>query len=301
VRGRAASAKHAALPDSRYRPDGAPDYGHRFHAGNVGDVWKHCALVALAERATGRVAYLESHAGEGRYPLGATGEWTEGIGRLWSEPALDGAAGRYVACCRALAGSSERPRTYPGSPAIARAVLGPDAELALWERDPDAFARLRHSVGGDAHARVEDGDGLATLPEAVATAERDADTVLVLVDPPYTQKADWLAVPDAFARAARASARACLVLWYPVKSLTRPNAMIARLAAAGVGGTIAELVTTPLDRQRSRLNGSGLVFVRPLDGVVAAIAAAAPVLGPHCATHGGFWSLRVQAWSAAAP
>jgi 23S rRNA (adenine2030-N6)-methyltransferase len=286
VRGRAASAKHAALPDSRYRPDGAPDYGHRFHAGNVGDVWKHCALVALAERATGRVAYVESHAGEGRYPLGATGEWTEGIGRLWSEPALGGAAGRYVACCRALAGSSERPRTYPGSPAIARAVLGPDAELALWERDPDACARLRQSIG------------LGVLPEAVATAERDADTVLVLVDPPYTQKADWLAVPDAFARAARAAARAWLVLWYPVKSLTRPNAMIARLVAAGVAGTIAELVTTPLDQQRSRLNGSGLVLVRPPDGVVAALAAAAPVLGPRCATHGGFWSLRVQSWSA---
>jgi 23S rRNA (adenine2030-N6)-methyltransferase len=133
---------------------------------------------------------------------------------------------------------------------------------------------------------------------STATAERDADTVLVLVDPPYTQKADWLAVPDAFARAARASARACLVLWYPVKSLTRPNAMIARLAAAGVAGTIAELVTTPLDRQRSRLNGSGLVFVRPPDGVLAALAAAAPALGPRCATHAGFWSLRVQAWSA---
>ena len=32
---------------SRYRSDAAADYSHRFHAGNVGDVWKHCVLVTV--------------------------------------------------------------------------------------------------------------------------------------------------------------------------------------------------------------------------------------------------------------
>ncbi len=262
-------------------------------------MWKHCALVALCERAGRPVVYLESHAGEGRYPLAATGEWTEGIGRLWREaPPSDGVAGRYVALCRGLGGAGERPVAYPGSPAIARAVLGAAAELVLWERDAEACARLRRHLGDDPHARVVRDDGLGGLADAVADAERRAETVIVLVDPPYTQKADWLDVPEAFARAARAAARACLVLWYPVKSLTRPNAMIARLAAAGVAGTIAELVTTPLDQQRSRLNGSGVLVVRPPDGMLAAVAAAAPIVGPRCATPDGFWSLRMQSWTA---
>src|SRR5258707_1228873 len=80
--------------------------------------------------------------------------------------------------------------------------------------------------------------------------------------------ADWLGVPDALARAAAQTKRACFLLWYPVKSLTRPNAMFARLADAGVPGTIVELVTTPLDQQRNRLNGSGVLLVRPPAGAI---------------------------------
>src|SRR4051812_14397815 len=60
-------------PPSRYGPDGAADYSHRFHAGNVGDVWKHCVLLEILRHAgdgTARTVYVESHAGEGGYALG---------------------------------------------------------------------------------------------------------------------------------------------------------------------------------------------------------------------------------------
>lgn len=261
-------------------------------------MWKHTALVEVLRRAAGPGAvYLDTHAGDGAYPLGATGEWTEGIGRLWSAPAADDAAGRYVALARRLGDGTARPEAYPGSPALARAVLGADAELRLWERDPAAHARLARRFAGDARARVACADGLAALPDAVRDAEARAGAVVVLVDPPWVQKADWTAVPDALARAAAASARAALLLWYPVKSLTRPNAMLARLARAGVTGTIAELVTTPLEQQRSRLNGSGVLLVRPPAGALDALAAAAPALGARCATQPGTWSCRLRAFT----
>jgi 23S rRNA (adenine2030-N6)-methyltransferase len=284
---------------SRYRPDGAPDYGHRFHAGNVGDVWKHCVLIAVLQRSDARrVAYLETHAGEGRYTLGPTGEWTEGIGRLWRTPDADDAVARYVALCRRLGAGTERPLRYPGSPLLARAALGPRADLTLWERDAATCEALGRALGDDPSATPVCGDGLAALPEAVAAAERRAEAVVVLVDPPYAQKADWIAVPDAVARAVTGTTRTCLLLWYPVKSLTRPNAMIARLAQAGMPGTIVELVTTPLEQQRRRLNGSGMLLVRPPAGSLDAIAAAAPVLGSACATQPGRWSFRMQSWAA---
>ena len=287
------------MPTSRYREGAAPDYGHRFHAGNVGDVWKHCALIEVLRRvaASSRVAYLDTHAGEGRYALGATGEWTEGIGRLWEHPPnqSDGAVARYVDLCRRIGEGRERPVRYPGSPMIARAVLGADASMTLWDRDAPICDALRIVVGGDERVSVACDDGLVAIADAAAAAERDAD-VVVLIDPPYTQKADWIAVPDALARAVAATKRACVVLWYPVKSLTRPNAMIARLANAGVPGTIAELVTTPLDQQRNRLNGSGVLLVRPPAGAIESIAAAAPIVGGVCATQSGRWSFRSQAW-----
>jgi len=293
-------------PRSRYRPAAAPDYGHRFHAGNVGDVWKHCALVAVLRRAAAaasRVVYVDTHAGEGGYALASTGEWTEGIGRLWAhEGAIDDgddSVSRYLALCRRLGAGAKRPERYPGSPAFARAVLGPEAALVLCERDEEAFARLGEHTRTDAQARLVHGDGLAVLGETIRRAESEARAVVVLIDPPWTQKADWTAVPDALAAVVNASTRACLLLWYPVKSLTRPNAMLARLRGAGVGGTIAELVTTPLDERRHRLNGSGVLIVRPPAGALEDLGAAAPRLGARCATRAGIWSSRMQSWAAA--
>ena len=64
------------------------------------------------------------------------------------------------------------------------------------------------------------------------------------------------------------------------------------------GGRMAEINAAyqALEHQRQRLNGSGVVLVRPPEGTLAAIAAAAPVLGARCATRGGVWSLRLASW-----
>jgi 23S rRNA (adenine2030-N6)-methyltransferase len=298
IRGRAAYGVAMSAERSRYAPEGAtPDYSHRLHAGNVGDVWKHVVLVEVLQRlaASGaRTAYVETHAGEGRYPLAATGEWTEGIGRLWtaSHPAL----ARYLELCRQHGRGDARPTNYPGSPLLARTILGPQASLALWERDAKAAERLA-SVLDDAHTRVTQADGLAALADALGAASSRAAAVAALVDPPWSRKGDWREIPEVFLDAARRAPRACLLLWYPVKSLTRPNAMLETFAAAGVAGAAAELVTTPLEHQRNRLNGSGVVLVHPPDGTLEAIAAAAPAVAACCATFPGTWSLRLRAFA----
>ncbi len=296
------SMRRVAGPPSRYRAEASSDYSHRFHAGNVGDVWKHCVLLAVLQRAAAggrRITYVESHAGEGGYVLGPTGEWTEGIGRLWSddgEGEPQDAVARYVRLARALGGATARPERYPGSPLLAAAALPADATLALWERDPVACERLAAALAPRPRLAVTCADGLAALSPAVVDAEAGGAVVVALVDPPFTQKPDWIAVPDALIAVAARSREATLLLWYPLKSLTRPNAMIARFKAAGVSATVAELVTTPLEHQRSRLNGSGVVLVRPPNGALAALAAAAPVLGARCATRPGVWSLRVASF-----
>jgi 23S rRNA (adenine2030-N6)-methyltransferase len=282
---------------SRYAPPGAaPDYSHRLHAGNVGDVWKHVVLVEVLAQVAApavRAAYVETHAGEGRYALAATGEWTEGIGRLWT--AASPVLARYLDVCGLHDGDDARPTSYPGSPLLARTILGPDAALALWERDETAAARLA-SVLDDAHTRVTCGDGLAALDDALGAASRRADAVVAFVDPPWSRKGDWHDVPDALVAAVRRQPRACLVLWYPVKSLTRPNAMIERLVDAGVTGVAAELLTTPLEHQRRRLNGSGMLLINAPAEAAERVAAAAPAVATPCATFPGVWSLRLRAF-----
>src|SRR4029077_16785166 len=108
---------------------------------------------------------------------------------------------------------------------------GREGPLPLWEEGWAAFPCLAKNVGNAPNTRLVDGDGLVALasvadgdvgPLTATTRERGGLAVRTvgLVEPPWTRKADWIAVPDALARAAVALPDACLVLWYPVKSLT---------------------------------------------------------------------------------
>jgi 23S rRNA (adenine2030-N6)-methyltransferase len=143
---------------------------------------------------------------------------------------------------------------------------------------------------------LKNDDGLADLAGTLSTAEEGTDLVVAFVDPPWTQKADWTSIPEIIARAYSRSRRSWIALWYPVKSLTRPNAMLEQLAKAGVGGSMVELITTPLEHQRNRLNGSAMLMLRAPDSIISSLASTAPVLGARCATQGGRWSFRAQAW-----
>ena len=70
------------------------NYRHAFHAGNFADVFKHVVLVRLLKALQNKdkgFAYIETHAGAGRYDLRATesqktGESRDGVGRLWGAP-----------------------------------------------------------------------------------------------------------------------------------------------------------------------------------------------------------------------
>jgi 23S rRNA (adenine2030-N6)-methyltransferase len=270
------------------------DYSHSFHAGNVGDVWKHCVLLSCLEALRGRgpITYVETHAGAGRYALGPTGEWTDGVGKLLGLPRqeLPAAAARYLD----RAGPAVASHAYPGSPLLALELLGRGDRVALCELQEQTRAVLVETVAGDARVTVEGGDGLAALAGALRRPE--GQEVFVLVDPPYVAKSEWQEVPDALVAAHRARPSMRLLLWYPIKSLSRPEAMLKALRAAAVPATALELITTPLDLRRNRLNGSGVLLINPSPGVLVEAAAVLPVIGAACATHGGRWQSRASAW-----
>lgn len=109
------------------------NYRHAFHAGNFADVVKHAVLALLIERLKAKdIAFrvIDTHAGVGLYDLTAseaarTGEWREGVGRLWGKPrpaALDALLAPYLAAVAAANGAGEDAPLvrYPGSPWIAR-------------------------------------------------------------------------------------------------------------------------------------------------------------------------------------
>lgn len=275
------AAQSAAVHDQRRA------YDHRFHAGNVGDVWKHAALLAwITAWRSERRAIVETHAGAGTYALGPTGEWTEGVGRIIDERGSP--VDKYLELVRAHGA-----RRYPGSPTLARAALGPADRLVLHEIAEEPLAALRASVAGDARVELRPADGLAGVESALAAVD-GYDTLLV-VDPPYADRGEWSLIPAALGRALAAFPRTRVLLWYPVKSHARPNAMIGQLAAH-FAGTALELITAPLTFKKNRLNGSGLIVAHAPDGLVPQLSSLAAWLGPRLSIGGGFWQTRGVAW-----
>ena len=258
------------------------DYAHARHAGNAGDVFKHVALLAVLEELTRDPApllYLETHAGDGRYPLGSAGEWGAGALRVWG--ARDGLVGRYASRVRELSPQgAQRPEAVPGSPLLASRLLRAQDRMLLHEIDPQSASVLRRSVPG---AEVRIADGLAALRSAVE------GRAFVLIDPPYAQKQEWT---DA-ARAAAGLAGVALALWYPVKALTRPRALLVELARLGVHGTAVELYWTPLRLKRDRLNGCGMIFKDLPLAAVSAVCSTLPELGAALQTHGEWGSAAI--------
>jgi 23S rRNA (adenine2030-N6)-methyltransferase len=231
------------------------NYRHAFHAGNHGDCLKHALLVALIEalkRKDTPFAIADLHAGRGTYDLAGaeatrTGEWRAGIGRLLDDPPP--ALADYVALVHRLG-------LYPGSPAIARALLRPQDRLVLNEKHPEEHAMLAAWAKGDPRITVRSGDAYA-LSGLVPPAGMKRG--LVLFDPPYELPDEHDRVVAAVRAAHRAAPTFMLAVWYPVKHLAPVRALRDALRDLPKRVDAALYLRPPLDP--ARLNGSGLLVV----------------------------------------
>ena len=247
------------------------NYRHVFHAGNFADVFKHVVLVSVLkalQRKTKGFAYIETHAGAGRYDLKApepqkTGEYRDGIGRLWDSPP-EGIED-YLAAVRAV-NRRKALRYYPGSPRIARFFLRPQDRMRLCEGGPSECERLRDEFAGDKQVQVRCGDGYAALKSWLPPPERRG---LVLIDPPYEHTDEWERVHETVRFAIDRWQTGIFALWYPLKS----RAPLERFKTGLVRAGLRRVLTTELaiwpDDAPFRLNGCGVLIVNPpwrLDG-----------------------------------
>jgi 23S rRNA (adenine2030-N6)-methyltransferase len=243
------------------------NYRHAYHAGNFADVVKHAVLVRLLVHLCGKPAayrVIDTHAGAGCYDLGGpeatrSQEWQHGIGKLHGtslDPALGSLLAPYLDVVAAH-NSPPRLRTYPGSPAIARAFLRAQDRLLACELEPNAAASLKHSLSHDRRIKVVAIDGWTALNAYVPPPERRG---LILVDPPYEDPGDFL--NQALEQAHRKWASGIYMLWYPIKGRQQPDALARRLRRSGIDKILrAELNIAVVDP--ARLTGCGLMVVNP--------------------------------------
>lgn len=179
------------------------NYRHDFHAGNFADVFKHIFLTRILLHLGLKPAafrYLETHAGSGIYDLLAaeaakTAEWRDGAGSLASAKLSPDAQELFWPYLQIVAPllNSAQPR-YPGSPAIARALLRRQDKMLLCELHPRAWASLNANVGSDRRAKLIEIDGYTGLKAFIPPVERRG---LVLIDPPFEDAGEFAKLAEA--------------------------------------------------------------------------------------------------------
>jgi len=236
------------------------NYRHRFHAGNVADVFKHLVLVRVLESLRAKdspFCAIDTHAGSGLYRLKPPGEFEHGIGRLWPVRAEWPALAGYFE--RIQAYNAGELRAYPGSPLIIADLLRPQDRAVFVERHPEECTGLRDNLRGRPRIAVHEADGLAMLGALLPPPENRG---LVLIDPPYEAADEFASVAAALAPALRRWRNGVYLIWYPIKSRRAVEKLQAAVTALGPEAMAIELLTLPEDVPQ-RLNGSGVIVINP--------------------------------------
>jgi 23S rRNA (adenine2030-N6)-methyltransferase len=235
-------------------------YQHGYHAGGPADIHKHRALAAVLSLLTQKarpLTYVETHAGRGLYDLTGdqaekTGEWKAGIGKAerddhpyWT--ALDRVRAHFG------------PDSYPGSPLIAQALLRDQDRCVLMELHPAEHAALVDAIDAEVH-KCDGFEG------ALAMAPPKPRRGLVLIDPSYEVKTEYIGVVDFVKALLMKWPEPIVMIWYPILPDARHRPMVEAL-----NGVINE-VRFPPHKGRG-MEGSGLVILNAPYGIEKVIGA----------------------------
>jgi 23S rRNA (adenine2030-N6)-methyltransferase len=172
---------------------------------------------------------------------------------------------------------------YPGSPAIALALLRPGDSLSLYERHPTDERLLRAFVAATAEpkarTRVHLGDGFEAPGRDLPPPARRG---LVLIDPSYELASDYTRTVAAVRECLKRFATGTVIVWYPqlrtVESRQLPRRLLAGAGDAPKGWLHATLTPTRSDREGFGLAGSGVVIFNPPYRLASQLRTDLPVL-----------------------
>ncbi|MFF1013375.1 23S rRNA (adenine(2030)-N(6))-methyltransferase RlmJ [Proteus mirabilis] len=242
-------------------------YRHSFHAGNHADVLKHIVQTLIIESLKEKekpFLYLDTHAGAGRYQLTnahatRTGEYLEGIARLWQQEEVPELILPYLEAVSSL-NTSDELRYYPGSPLLAAKLLREQDLLMLTELHPTDFPLLRTEFSRDKRVRVCREDGFGQLKSKLPPVSRRG---FALIDPPYELKQDYSAVVKGIVEGYKRFASGTYAIWYPVVHRQQIKRMLKDLEATGIRKILQiELAVKP-DSDQLGMTASGMIVINP--------------------------------------
>ncbi|MCU0805086.1 MAG: 23S rRNA (adenine(2030)-N(6))-methyltransferase RlmJ [Burkholderiales bacterium] len=265
-------------------------YRHLFHAGNFADAFKH-ALLARLLVALGRkekpYAYIESHAGLGRYDLThpwaqKNAEFRDGIGRLWEREDAPAALATYLDLVRAE-NPDGRLRFYPGSPVIAARLARAQDRLVLAELNEDDRAELARVLAHDRRATVLGMDGYQALRANLPPKERRG---LVMIDSSFDRAGELARVTEALAGAHARWATGVFALWYPLMAPQAMRGFERGVVATGIRKILQMELSVRPDEWTETLRGTGMLVVNPPFGFAPEAREILAFLAPALAQSG---------------
>jgi len=275
------------------------NYRHAFHAGNFADVFKHVLLsrlIGYLVRKDAPLRFIDTHAGAGRYDLDSEAarrspEWRDGIARLLKARPQGEVAQLLAPYLEAIGPFDEaegRPFSYPGSPAIAQALLRPQDRLALCEAHAEERERLVAALGRDPRLSIVGTDGYVALNAYLPPKERRG---VVLVDPPFEAQSEADSVEGALARALRKWPAGTYMAWRPIRDAKADARFLNSVAAFGAPNILRlELDVGPGPvgaHGQEPLARAGLLIVNPPHTLIEEARALMPWLAKTLGRSGG--------------
>jgi 23S rRNA (adenine2030-N6)-methyltransferase len=238
-------------------------YQHGFHAGNFADLHKHVVITALLTALNAKNkpwSYLETHSGRALYNLAddqsqKTGEYREGIERLWQQASADGLA-TYRGLIEQLNPDGVL-SVYPGSPMLAQLMARADDRIRLMELHPAEFDVLRAVFSDDARVAVHHRDGYEGVLSQLPPMPRRG---MVLVDPAYEVKDEYETVPRFLSKAQRRWATGVYAIWYPLLAANRWQSMVEQVAQVSTASVLCSEFRAA-DVDAGGMYGSGMLIV----------------------------------------
>jgi len=247
-------------------------YRHAFHAGNHADVLKHTTLALVLRYMNLKEKgwrYVDTHAGAGGYSLQGEyakkrAEFEQGIGLLYERDDLPEPLADLAGLVRQF-NANKGLIQYPGSPAIAQALMRSQDQLRLYEMHPTEHKILASYLDDVPGASTYLGDGFASLKAQLPPSTKRG---VVLIDPPYEIKTDYVRVLAALREALERFAECVVIIWLPQLQLVEAAQLPQRLKAAADAGAKkgwvhARLTVAQADERGFGMLGSSVFIANP--------------------------------------
>jgi 23S rRNA (adenine2030-N6)-methyltransferase len=243
-------------------------YRHAFHAGNFADVLKHSVLTLILEymiRKDKGFYYIDSHSGAGMYQLSdeyaqKTGEYKDGIAKLIENNDLPEALQPYINLVKNLNQKTTELTLYPGSPGIARQFTRRQDSVHLFELHPADIEHLKAYSQRWNKSHVKQSDGYQGVLGLVPPPNRRG---VVLIDPPYELKEDYLKAVRTLVSAYKKFATGTYILWYPVVKRELVEQMQNAFIKSNVRNLMQVEYCQHTDTEEYGMTGTGLFIVNP--------------------------------------